>query len=83
MKWRVKNKMNNKYRCPNCGSENLHCWEEYVMEKHYKLTIDGKPYKRAYKTFDNGAEGHQGIACNDCGEFVNWVHEDATKWHKK
>lgn len=72
-----------KYKCPKCLSINIGIWEEHVIEKRYKMSKNGKRYKRPYETFYNGAEIHEGLICLDCKNIVNWVNEDLSEWEQE
>lgn len=71
-----------KYKCPKCGSTDIHGWREDIVETRYKITKDGKFYLKPYKTFYSGAGGNQGLICNKCSEIVNanWVQNDIKEW---
>ena len=69
-----------RYKCPECGSENLGWWVERVTEVHYKLRKDGRPYKQPCKHSLSAADCHEGIECLDCLNMANILSDDFEAW---
>lgn len=73
-----KNLSKYKYICPYCGSAKISWWEETVYEKKYYMDNDGNQ-KRCYSN-NYQADGSQGVVCDKCGEYCNWLNDDFKKW---
>lgn len=54
--------------CPNCKSENLKYFREFVITRYYKLDENNFPTKKCiYKTNEENCNMPENWECNDCG----------------
>jgi len=73
-----------KYRCPKCGSTKLCLSEQTVTEKKYKLSKDGRRYKKAFLTMYDVADCIENIECMNCFESCNLMDKDNIKeWENR
>ena len=68
--------MQQKYRCPKCGSYHIVWWEQYIKERRYNIKNDGEVYKRSFSDEAECVDPLEGVVCKDCGEYCNRMAED-------
>ena len=58
-----------KYRCPHCGNTHLMMVTESIVQRTYKMRLDGEPYQRQQETIEFDHDGDdEKIWCPSC----NW-----------
>ena len=79
-----------KFKCPNCGSENVVGWVERIIETKYYLNsicrkgtyLSKRKIPRSERDTCTGE--NSGYKCEDCGEFCNeFYHDYAEDWRVK
>jgi DNA-directed RNA polymerase subunit RPC12/RpoP len=72
-----------KYRCPKCGNTELVFAKDTIVQRTYKLRLDGEPYARQFDTTEFYSDGDsERIECTNCNHSVTL--EDGVslkKWH--
>ena len=59
------------YKCPNCGNTSLFFAKDTIVQRTYKLRVDGEPYARQFDTTEFYSDGDsERIECPDCNNSV-------------
>ena len=59
------------YKCPKCGNTVLVFTKENIVQRTYKLRVDGEPYARQYETTEFYSDGDsERIECQSCNSSV-------------
>ena len=68
-----------KYRCPKCGNTALVLTKCAIIQRTYKLRLDGEPYARQFDTTEYEDGESEGIECTNCGNTVTLADGAALK----
>lgn len=60
--------MNNKVICPNCKSEKLKYFKEFIITRYYKLDNNNEPTEKCIrKSVEDSFNLPENWECEDCG----------------
>lgn len=69
-----------KYKCPKCGNEHLVFSKDTIVQRTYRLRLDGEPYARQFDTTEFYSDGDaERIECPECNSSVNYADGAALK----
>lgn len=73
-------KLGLKIKCPNCGSFNIHYYQDKIFTFHYKIKKNGEPYKRpCFKAYE--LDEAYGYVCDDC-HSISGIYQ-MSDWKEK
>lgn len=69
-----------RYKCPKCGNTALVFAKDTIVQRTYKLRIDGEPYARQFETTEFYSDGDsERIECPNCNSDVTFADGAALK----
>ena len=69
------------YKCPKCGNTALVFAVDTIVQRTYKVRLDGEPYKRQFDTTEYDDRGSERIECPHCNSDVHMSDgHELKKW---